>query len=264
MKEIKSQSLGTEPRSLLRLFKIFETIAQSQEGAGLTELSTALDAPKSSLLLLLRPLVTHGYLLHQDRKYTLGPQIFQFSSEILSTRSFSRIIRPFLEELAKLSTESIYLTVINREAGVVTYLEGIESRNPVRYVAPVGTTRPLYVSAAGQALLAFQEPAWRDQYLERTRLKSPTSHTVISRTKLRSELIAIRKAGFSISIGSAVAGAAGMAAPIVIGDQPVEYAILISAPAERFEKSIPRFKKMLTEAVARAANSLGRAGGITL
>lgn len=53
-------------------------------------------------------------------------------------------------------------------------------------------------------------------------------------SKLHAELIAIRKAGVSISIESAVAGAAGMAVPILMGDQPVEYAILISAPAERF------------------------------
>lgn len=264
MKEEISSLSASEPRSLLRIFKIFETIAQAPEGVGLTELSNALGAPKSSLLLLLRPLVAHGYLVHQNRHYTLGPQIFQFSSEILSTRSFSRIIRPFLEELARLTTESVYLTVINREAGVVAYVEGIESRNPVRYVAPVGTTRPLYVSAAGLALLAFQEPIWREQYIKQTHLKSLTVKSVISKASLRADLAAIRKAGLSISIGSAVIGAAGMAAPIVMGDQPVEYAILISAPAERFEKSIPRFKKMLTEAVDRAANSLGRAGGIAL
>lgn len=264
MKERKNSLPSAEPRSLIRIFSIFETIAQASEGAGLTEISIALEAPKSSLLLLLRPLVAHGYLLHHDRKYTLGPQIYQFSSDILSTRSFSRIIRPFLQELARLTTESVYLTVINRESGVVAYVEGIESRNPVRYVAPVGTTRPLYVSAAGLALLAFQESSWRDQYIKQTRLKSLTDKSIISKAALRAELCSIRQTGFSISIGSAVVGAAGMAAPIVIGEQPVEYAILISAPAERFEKEIPRFKKMLMETVSRAANSLGRTDGISL
>lgn len=257
----KSSPPANEPRSLLRIFGILEIVARSPEGQTLAELALQLAAPKSSLLLLLRPLVAHGYLVHQNGKYELGAEIFQLSSEILAARSFTRIVRPYLQDLADQTGESVYLTVINREAGVATYIEGIESRNPVRYVAPAGTTRPLYLAAAGKLLLAFQDATWRDDYLARTKLTPLSGKGVISKRALRSELDEIRSSGISISISGAVQGAAGMAAPIITGDQPVSYALLISAPSERFAKSIPRLRAILSETAKNVSAILGRTGG---
>jgi DNA-binding IclR family transcriptional regulator len=235
------QDSPSGPRSLLRIFKILELIAQNPNGLTLTDLATQLAAPKSSLSALLKPLVAHQYLRYEQSRYGLGSQVFRLSAEILSARSFTRIIQPFLEELSVASTESVYVVMIDRNMGLASYVEGIESQNPIRYVAPRGTVRPLYVSAAGKALLAFQEESWREHYLKTTTLISPS-------TKQPIDLEAL------ISVNEAVPGAAGLAAPILVAGQPVSAALLISAPADRLVQSLSPLKIALKD-IAQSASA---------
>ncbi len=132
----------------------------------------------------------------------------------------------------------------------VTYVEGIDSPNPVRYTVPTGTTRPLYVSAGGLMLLAFQDPAFIDTYLRSVSLDPLTPRTITDVGKLRQRLQTIRRDGFAVSLGETVPGAAGVAAPIFNADGSVTAGLLIAAPIERFEKQLPRFKRLLQDATS--------------
>lgn len=243
----------------MRILGIFETLARSRNGMTLAELSAALAAPKSSLLLLLRPLVAHSYLVNVSGQYGLGSSIFQLSSEVLAAREFTKVIRPYLEELAERSDESVYLAVLDQNARVATYIEGIESRQAVRYAVPVGTSRPLYASAAGKAMLAFQAEDWADSYIKDTEFKSLTSKPVIKKPALRSELIAIRQDGVSVNVGDAVEGAAGIATPIVAEGNWATHALLIVAPSTRFEKALPTLRKLLLDVTHKVSKTLGTA-----
>ncbi len=248
---------ANEPRSLLRIMGIFQAIARSRDGMTLAELSAALAAPKSSLLLLLRPLVAHNYLVSVSGQYALGRSIFQLSSEVLSAREFTKQIRPYIDELAERSGESVYLAVLDPEVKVSIYIEGIESRQAVRYAVPVGTTRPLYASAAGKAMLAFQEDSWIKSYIKNTEFKSLTSKPVIKKTALHKELITIRQEGLSINIGDAVEGAAGIAAPIAATGSSATHALLIVAPIPRFEKALPALRELLLDVTQEVSGTLG-------
>jgi DNA-binding IclR family transcriptional regulator len=115
---------------------------------------------------------------------------------------------------------------------------------------PTGTTRPLYVSAGGLMLLAFQDPGFIDTYLRAVPLDPLTPRTITDVGKLRQRLQTIRREGFGVSIGETVPGAAGIAAPIFNADGSVTAGLLIAAPIERFEKQLPRFKRLLHEATS--------------
>ncbi len=247
---------GYSPRSLTRILGLFGSIAKADGGLTLSQLSAALDAPKSSLLLLLKPLVTMGYLNHASARYTLGAAVFRMASEILSVRQFPKLIRPYMEELVARTRESVFLAVLDREAMIVTYVECIESPQAVRYAVPAGTTRPLYPSAAGRVLLAFQDEAWRERYLRSIKLKALTSKTVTNRDALRRELETIRKAGVAITISEAVDGAAGIAAPVIGADGSVTHALLVGAPAARFQNELPALHKAMLEVIAGASGVL--------
>src|ERR1043166_9957399 len=75
------------------------------------------------------------------------------------------LCRPVLQDLHTQTEETVFLVQLDDVARRVTYVEGIDSPNPVRYTVPTGTTRPLYVSAGGLMLLAFQDPGFIDPYL---------------------------------------------------------------------------------------------------
>ena len=244
---------GSVARSATRLIGLFETLAKSDEGISLAELSATVGAPKSSLLGILRSMVALGYMEHGHGLYRLGPKAFRLAADILAVRRFPNLVRPILQELAAKSGETVFLVVLDRVAQRMTYADIIDSANPVRYTVPTGTTRPLYVSAGGQLLLAYQEPAWADAYIRSTPLQPLTERTVTDPAALRDRLAMIRRDGFAISIGETVRGAAGLAAPIFNADGSVTAGLLIGAPIDRFEQKMPELKRLLREATTRVS-----------
>jgi len=242
---------GSVARSATRLVALFEALAKSEEGVSLAELSVTIGAPKSSLLGILRSMVALGYMEHGHGLYRLGPKSFRLAADILAIRRFPNLVRPILQDLAVKSGETVFLVVLDRLAQRVTYADIIDSANPVRYTVPTGTTRPLYVSAGGQMLLAYQEPAWVDSYIRATRLEPLTPRTITDPKQLRERLAAIRREGFAISLGETVPGAAGLAVPIFNADGSVAAGLLIGAPIDRFEQELPELKRLLREATTR-------------
>ncbi|AWQ07664.1 transcriptional regulator, IclR family, C-terminal domain protein [Bordetella bronchiseptica E014] len=254
---MKTPSIVTsEPRSLLRILGIFEVLAHRAGGVTLAELSAALEAPKSSLLLLLRPLVAHKYLVHASGRYELGASIFKLSAEVLASAGITRILRPYIEQLAARCEESVFLALIDKEAKTVTYVDGIDSRQAIRYSVPIGTQRPLHVSAAGKVLFAFQDLAWQKKYLKTVKLKPMTSKPLPDRAAFEVQLQEIREAGVAVSIGEAVAGASGIAAPVVKADGTASYAFMIAAPSDRFVQSLPALRNLLLEVAGEASATL--------
>jgi len=248
------EAVAGAPRSVLRLLRIFEAAAATRDGHTLAQISSLIGSPKSSMLMLLRPLVASGYLLHIDGRYRLGPSAFRLAADILSTRDFNQLMRPFMEDLVARSRESVFLATIDRDAKLVAYVERIDSPQAIRYSVPIGSMRPLYCSAAGLALLAFQDDAWRDNYLRSTQIKPLTPRTVTSKTLIRHNLEKIRAEGMAISIGEAIPGAAGIAAPIVNADGSVSAALLIAAPVDRFQHDLPALRKLIKEVSVRASS----------
>ncbi len=244
---------GSLARSAMRLVALFEALAKSEEGVSLAALSATIAAPKSSLLGILRSMVASGYMEHGHGLYRLGPRSFRLAADILAIRRFPNLVRPILQDLAAKSGETVFLVVLDHLARRVTYADVIDSANPVRYTVPTGTSRPLYSSAGGLMLLAYQEPAWTDAYIGSTRLEPLTSRTTTDPGQLRDRLASIRGDGFAISLGETVPGAAGLAAPIFNADGSVTAGILIGTPSDRFEEELPELKRLLREAVTRVS-----------
>lgn len=258
---LPSKASPGEPRSLLRILGIFEAISRARRGVSLAELSAALEAPKSSLLLILRPMVAHKFLVQVSGRYELGPSIFRLSAEVLASAGTLQIVRPFLEALAERTNESVYLAAIDKEAKAVTYVDGIESRQPIRYSTPIGTTRPLYGSSAGKALLAFQDEQWVQDYLKTVKLKPLAEKTPIKKAALLKELEEIQKTRVALNLGGLVSGAAGIASPLVKADGTASYALLVVAPTDRLAQAVPELKVILSEISESASHTLAHMPG---
>ncbi len=247
------------PRSVTRILGLFETLAKAVDGLSLAELSVTLESPKSSLLTLLRPLVAEGYLSHGSNRYRLGPFIYRLAGDILATRNFPKLMRPYLEELAVKSGESVYLSVIDMESQMVTHIDGIDSQNPVRYVSPLGAPRPLHCTAPGRLLLAYQDERSQETYLKSAKLKAMTWRTITDRSTLKKQLKEIRETGVSISISELSEGAAGIAVPVHNTDGTVAAALVIAAPAERMQHKLNELRELLISVGTAASGLLGHA-----
>lgn len=248
------------PRSLTRLLGLFDALARSADGLSLADLNVILESPKSSLLNLLRPLVGDGYLIHDGNRYRLGPAIFRLAANIMSVWNFSKVLHPYLEELAERCHETVYVGVLDRGQGVITYVDVIESSQSVRYAMPVGTTRPLYCTAAGRLLLAHADREWREEYLRKVKIERRTPQTIVGKTELRAELDRVMQQGYSVSVGELMRESAGIAAPIVGSDGKVVAALAIGAPSDRFEEARPVLQEMLLEVARRASGMMPGSG----
>src|SRR5262249_48373337 len=140
--------------------------------------------------------------------------MFGLASDVLSTQRFPKLMRPFTEELWQRSRETVYVAVLDEEALRITYIDAIESPQPIRYGVPVGTTRPLYCSAAGRLLLAYRDDDWREAYVKMAQLERLTPHTITDRAALRKTLQEVRRTGVSITLEESAVGAGGIAVPL--------------------------------------------------
>ena len=247
----------TGPRSALRLLAVLDAIAAEPEGLTLAEMAAAIASPKSSLLLILRPLVERGYLTHRNARYRLGTEAFRLASTITARRSFPEVLRACMESLAERTGETVYVAALDKDACTSTYVEGVASRQPVRYWVPIGTSRPLYSSAAGLCLLAHQDADWRKDYVRRTPLKPLTRRTQTDPEQLLRRLEEIRRDGLSFSVGEAVIDASGMAAPIHNPDGTVTMALLVAAPVLRFQDASEHLRRSVIVAAATASAAMG-------
>ena len=246
-----SERATSGPRSLTRLLGLFSVLAAKPDGLSLAELNTVLESPKSSLLNLLRPLVAEGYLLHAQGFYRLGPTAFRLAANIMSVWNFSRLMRPYLDELAARSKESVYIGVLDRSQQVITYVDAIDSGHSIRFAITVGAHRPLYCTAAGRVLLAFADKEFQEHYFRTVKLERRTAHTVTDRKELRSRLEEIRRTGWSTSKGEMFEGSAAIAAPIYGSEGEVIAALAIGAPADRFESQLPQLRDALQDVAAK-------------
>jgi DNA-binding IclR family transcriptional regulator len=240
---------------LTRLLGLFDVLAKAKDGMTLAELNQALQSPKSSLLNLLRPLVSDGYLACDNGRYRLGPSIFRLAANIISVWNFSSTMRPYLEELAERSEESVYIGVLEKVGGVITYVDAIESPQSVRFSVPIGAARPLYSTAAGRVLLAFGDQEWVENYLRNTKITAYTPYTISSRKALREELEKIRRTRISVSLGETFPESGAISAPIFGADAKLIAAIAVGAPVTRLEPRLAELRPIITEIASRASGS---------
>ncbi|MBL8385433.1 MAG: IclR family transcriptional regulator [Burkholderiales bacterium] len=247
------------PRSVARLLALFDRLAVAPEGMSLADLSAALEAPKSSLLNLLRPLVAEGYVVHDGSTYHLGPSMFRLAASVLSSWNFPRLVRPFLTELSLRTAETAVLSRLDRRAEVVTYVEIIEGPHPVRYHIPVGTTRPILSTAAGKIMLAHADPGWREAFLRKTRF--PVRGIVpVTRAALLEELDQVRSEGVAISLDRHIPGVSAIAAPVFGVDGECVAALTIAGPSQRIRGALDALVATIRHVAARASGAISSAG----
>jgi DNA-binding IclR family transcriptional regulator len=243
-------------RGASRALDILEVLADSRDGFTLATLSRRLGVPKSSLLALLRTFVDRGYLEH-DRAgaYRVGPRAGALGLRSAFEGDLPAAARPALLDLAQKSGETVVLGVPVPEPPEVVYVDKIESPHRIRYTASLGERRPLYCTAPGLAVLAFLAAAEQRRLLASLRLTAFTDATVTDRKVLRARLAEIRQAGVVINVDEFIAGASGIAAPILDREGVPVAACTVIGPTARLlaqKDALSRWVKAAAAAVSRA------------
>ena len=243
-------------RAAGRVVDILEVVVSTRDGLPLRELSARLEAPKSSLLPLLRTLTARGYLEQGALgEYRLGRKARELGMGSAAHAELPEIARPALRELMQRTGETVFLGVLGGDGTAVVFIDKIESEQVIRYTAGVGARRPLHATSSGKVILAFLPSSQREKILRALPLKRYTEQTVTSLPALRASLDEVRHTGVCLNLDELAIGAAGIAAPIFDRDGHVAGACAIGGPTDRVR---PRLKPLAAEvkATARAISAL--------
>ncbi|MEO8296607.1 MAG: IclR family transcriptional regulator [Burkholderiales bacterium] len=245
------------PMALARVLRALRVLAAEPDGLTLAELTVQLGAPKTSVHSLLRGLAAERYLQRHDTVYRLGPESFVLGAALVAARSLAIVATPYLLDARAQSGETVLLAVIDRAAGRLTYTQIIESHKPVRYTVPIGTTRPLHATSAGRVLLAFQDDAWRRDYLKGADIRALTDKTITDRRQLARVFDRIRIAGCASTFGEVTPDVAGFAAPIFDPNGQVNAAVIVAAPIERGRAAAERLTGIAIDTAFQLSRALG-------
>lgn len=222
-------------KSADRTVQILETFAAAGEPLGVSELGRRLAIPVSACYGLLRSLEQRGYL------YELGPRkgwypTLRWLEQARLVAAHDPILKRVASMLDALCTATGETVVLGKRSGTtVTYLNVVESNNPIRYSAQIGDRKPLHSSAAGKALLGAMVPEARATLLATLKLARVTPNTIIRHGLLEKDLEAGAQRGWYATRGENVADVHAIAAPVRIdGDT---YALVLAGPANRMQAS---------------------------
>ncbi len=184
-------------QSVERAFDILFTVWESgQGGMGLMEISRAVGLEKPTTYNLLKTLKAKGVLEQPENggKYTLGQRLLNLSLGALSDGYLAEKVAPLCSELSEKIQESVSLVAARNGKLEVLCREHIEHEIAL---APM-RVKPFYSTIAGRCLLAQMQDAELEAMIKEDGLPGEWWDDISSKTKLKSELAAIRRSGEAV------------------------------------------------------------------
>ena len=216
--------------ALAKALLLFGQFSSQHPERSVTELSRATGLSKSNVSKILQEFRAKGFLVQDSasRRYRVGPQALAVGAGYFAGSDLVRCAERVMQNLAKRTDATATLNVVCG-SGMLFVNAKNGSQRPV-FSWPVGSFIPLHATAAGKIAAAFAEP--HDAVIADTELRSFTPSTICEAETLRQQLSEIRRVGIACTLGESTYGIAGVAAPILDGEDKVVGAISVLLPLE--------------------------------
>lgn len=247
-------------QSVSRALDLLEQFVENNTELGITDLSTRLNIQKNNVFRLVATLKSRNYIEINDEtgKYRLGLKTRVLGTAATSQTSFINLARPVLNNLKVLCRENCYVAVQNDFHAY--YLDGVESDLPVRAAHRIGSSLPLYGSAAGKIILSYLSQEERNNLLNNCERKRFTQHTIIDPETLQEEFQKIRLQGYAIEDQEHDIGVMEIAAPIFDCNGIIAGSLCISGPVMRLAGAlhVQNLIPLLKIEAAKLSSSMGQ------
>lgn len=236
---------GTGQKEILSVGKAIDVLfafTRERPSMSVGELAGELGLPRSSVYRLVATLRDKGVIQQKPGTddYMLGSRLLQVGDVIRLSLDLRHTAQPFMQLLVRLSRETVVLVVPTDSQA--TYLEMIESPEPMRVIPSDGMSYPLHCGSTRRTLLAHMSEEYRELYL-RGRLRRYTPGTIVDKVELRRDLAQILQKGYAVSNQEIYAGARSLAAPVRDAGDRVVASVGIVGPAQRLTDA--RIAKLL-------------------
>lgn len=202
-------------KSLMKALRVLDTLGDCPGGLGITDLSAALKAPKSTVHRLVSTLEAARYVVFDPptSKYSLGNRVAKLGEQLNQQSSLLTFAMPMLEQLTRECHEASHLAIM--QGTEVVYVSHEESKEPIRISFGMGHRAPAHCTALGKAFLAeFTDSEIMMLYKNKIKLDRLTLRTKTSLTQLLAEIAIVRREGIAYDNEEYMTGLRCVAAPI--------------------------------------------------
>jgi DNA-binding IclR family transcriptional regulator len=212
---------------------VLDLVASHGRPVRFSDLLAEADYPKATLYRLLQTLTHQGMLtLDPDTgTYALGVRLVRLAHAAWAQSSLAPIARPYLDELARETGETIHLAQM--DLGQVLYVDKRNAARPVEMFAQAGKVGPAYCTGVGKAMLAYLGDEALEAALARQSFYRHTDQTLDTPDKLMAELKAIRARGYAFDREEHEKGIICCAAPILTRSGRVIGALSVTSTTAR-------------------------------
>jgi len=240
---------------VIKTLAVMEFLATAERGKALKEISAELNLVKSSAFRILFTLKESGYVEQTEAN---GVYRLTLKANALARRSSEKmrmtdIARPHLTALRDEIDESVALA--ERRSSSVVLVDVYETSHPLRLSFQIGDECPVHATALGKAVGAFVSAEELQSLLGGATFPQYTTHTKTKIMQLKSDLVAVRRRGYSTNDEETVAGALLIGAPLFAAAGSVCGAISINTPTARCST---KRRQSLISAVVRTSENISK------
>jgi len=225
------------------------------------ELARALDMHHTTTHRLLKGLADEGWLKFdpETQRYKVGVELHRIGLKLASRLDIAAVARPYMQQLSRLTRESVYLCLFAEDRLELITVASEESEYPLRYVPELYRYLPLHQGTTGRSILAFLPDEMIQQVIDRG-LPASVNSSASDVERLWELLRETRSQGYARSFGERVPESAALGAPIRDANGLVKASLVLVMPKTRWD---PLREREWSLAVKDAAGGVSRGlGGI--
>ena len=259
---------GTQIKVFDKIVQVIEVLATSSEGLTLREIQDASGLNKGTAFRILRCLQSHNLAARSaDGTYSFGNRVLWWASRHEHNPILSKLVRPHLEKLRDLTSETAAFNLVMGDHSVVVEQAASLHATSTRFY--LGVSAPLHAGATGRVILAHLDPPQRTKLLS-PRLERFTERTITDKKQLERELNRCRAQGYAFTEGERLPNTSSIAAPVFGPGRKILGTLAVGGPSERFTREkrnsiVPlllRETRLLTEQLEAPVLANRKAAGV--
>ena len=193
-----------------RAFRIIELLGAAEAPVRMSDLSSMLNIPKTTILMILTTLERMEYVSKTPHgQYQLTTKFIELGSK---SRSLKSLAREHLEGLANELKLTVHLSGCIDDENVL--IDKVNGPGFIQFSTFEGKRQSFHATSSGKAMLAFMGDEQLSGILQKHPLKQYTPHTVTTVEQLMRQLEFVRRNGYAVEDEEEEAGVRCIGAPI--------------------------------------------------
>ena len=193
----------------------------------LTDIYQDVGISKSKAFTILNTLIKFNLVEKhaQTKTYSVGPGLIALSRYFLDNLSYTEIVSPYIEELARATTGTALFGIITGEH--VFVIAKHEEHEVIGLTIRVGHRFHITIGSIGKCIVPFLPKTARDRILASKKLYFYGNTSPLDRNRLQNEFDKCKQKGYSVDIGEVTPGINFTSAPVFNSNDEITGCVIL-------------------------------------